>query len=391
MKKTVAASLLLAALAMWAGGASARTTLKTLHTFAGGKAGSRPLAPLVQGTDGNLYGTTFFTGNASGGGTVFKISTGGVFSILHIFKGGTSDGWTPMSGLTEGTDGRFYGTTTAGGTYNMGIVYAVSATGAVSILHSFSGVDSVTGFDNGSGPVGGLLLASDGNFYGTTYGGFGTVFRLSPSGAYSVLYGFSGLDGSGPEDALVEGQDGALYGTTSAGGATYSPGGSEGYGSVFRISLEGVLTSLYSFSGPDGSDPTASLAVAGDGFLYGSTEIGGVGSFGTIFSMSMTGSFDTLCSLASAAPTAPGKPSGLTLGQDGNFYGTVQMGGLASSGYGGVFKITPSGQFTSLITFNGKNGDTPVGGVVQGTDGSFYGTTSSGGRSDFGTVFKLTQ
>src|SRR5664279_754435 len=228
-------------------------------TFAGGD-GSSPQT-LVQGRDGNFYGTTSSEGT-SGNGAVFKITPTGTLTTLHSFSG--SDGQNPCDGLVQGIDGIFYGTTAFGGTSRSGTVFKIAPAGTLTTLHSFAGSD-------GSDPQAGLVQGTDGNFYGTTSyggtGGNGTVFRITSAGMLTTLHSFAGSDGLVPIAGLVQGSDGNFYGTTSEGGATYK-GGASGYGTVFRITPAGTLTTLHSFSGSDGRSPAAGLVQGTDGDFY---------------------------------------------------------------------------------------------------------------------------
>ncbi len=259
-------------------------TLTNLHSFTGSD-GAFPAAELVQGSDGNFYGTAAAGGtstNCGGGcGTVFQITPTGTLTNLHSFTG--LDGYNPQAALVEGSNGNFYGTTYSGGANGSGTVFMISTTGALTNLYSFSGPD-------GAHPYAGLLLASDGNFYGTTYSGgasgAGTVFRVTPTGTTN-LHSFTGPDGARPQAALVEGTDSNFYGTTYGGGTI-------GSGTVFRITTSGTLTNLHSFSGPDGANPWAALVQGSDGNFYGTTYKGGANSDGAIFRITPSGSLTNL-------------------------------------------------------------------------------------------------
>ncbi|HUD46490.1 MAG TPA: choice-of-anchor tandem repeat GloVer-containing protein [Candidatus Baltobacteraceae bacterium] len=363
----------------------ATAVLTTLHSFQGFSNGAEPVAGLVQGSDGYFYGTTEY-GGMNGYGTVFKISATGAFTRLHSFDG--NDGASPKAALVEGGDGNFYGTTWGGGTNGgWGTVFKISASGAFSSLYSF------TGGSDGSEPTAGLAQGSDGNFYGTTEGGGrydGTVFKISASGAFTSLYSFAGLqpfngdDGEYPEAALVLGSDGDFYGTTSAGGTNASSG------TVFKISAGGVLTSIHSFAGTDGVGPEAGLVQGSDGNFYGTTPYGGTNLYidGTVFKISASGAFTSLHSFDGKDGTTP--ETALVQGSDGNFYGTTAGGGT-NADWGTVFKVSASGAFTSLYSFSGGNDGGGPNGLVQGSDGNFYGTTTTGGPSAYGgTVFKIS-
>jgi len=236
--------------------------------------GDAPIAGLLQGSDGNFYGTTTSYG-AYGNGTVFQLTPGGVLTNLHSFTALNSgdsyenpDGANPTGELILGKDGNFYGTTTQGGTNDYGTVFRITAGGQFTTLHSFSSA-------SGSG-YGGLVQGNDGNLYGTTSGGNGTIFQMTTNGDFTTLHTFDVTDGSTPEAALIQGSDGNFYGTTDGGG----PNG--WYGTVFRITANGVLTTLHSFNGADGSNSSAALVQASDGSLYGTTSRGAAGA-GTIF------------------------------------------------------------------------------------------------------------
>ncbi|MGO8671961.1 MAG: choice-of-anchor tandem repeat GloVer-containing protein [Capsulimonadaceae bacterium] len=347
-----------------------------VHDFYPYSNGSVPPGPLVQGTDGNFYGTAE-SGGMYGDGTVFKITPGGTLTTLYSFSG--PDGQQPLAGLTQGSDGDFYGTTYMGGAYDQGTVFKVTSSGALTTLQSF-------GNSNGSYPECALVQASDGNFYGTTFeggtSGDGTIFQISPGGALTTLYSFSLFDGAYPVTGLVQGNDGNLYGTTIMGGAAFG-------GSVFTITLSGDLTTLYSFSSMAASGP-GSLVQGSDGNFYGTTEYGS--SSGTVFKITPGGALTTLHTFG-GAPDGSGPDGPLTQGNDGNFYGTTGAGGTAN--YGAIFKITSGGSESILASFTGASGEDPSGGVVQGRDGLFYGTTAGGpdngtSNSGEGGVYRAT-
>jgi uncharacterized repeat protein (TIGR03803 family) len=253
----------------------------------------------------------------------------------------------------------------------------MTSTGNLTNLHSFLGSD-------GEDPAAGLTEGSDGNFYGTTYtggaSGSGTVFKISTTGTLTVLHSFSGPDGALPYAGLWLGGDGNFYGTTSAGGIS-------GSGTVFRISPTGSLTNLHSFSGSDGASPQAELVEGMDGNFYGTTFSGGTSGSGTVFCINSSGAFTNLHSFINAEGGKPWAP--LVLGSDGNFYGTCYRDGAYQNGT--IFRISPTGSLTNLHSFTGgSEGVFPQGPVVQGSDGNFYGATVNGGTNGFGTIFKLT-
>jgi uncharacterized repeat protein (TIGR03803 family) len=369
----------------------ARTfTEMVLASFAGGSEGSGAQAALIERSDGNFYGATV-EGGANGFGTVFRITPAGLETVLHSFAGG-SDGSGPQAGPIEGSDGNFYGTTAEGGANGFGTVFRITSAGVETALHSFAG-----GSD-GSGPHAGLIEGSDGNFYGTTSAGgadnWGTVFRITPGGVETVLHSFAGgSDGSQPLAGLIEGSDRNFYGTTSAGGA-------DNWGTVFRITPDGVESVLHSFgsgSGVDGVNPYAGLIEGSDGNFYGTTKLGGMHNLGTgqnrgtVFRITPAGVETVLYSFAGGSDGS--QPlAGLIEGSDGNFYGTTSAGGANNSGT--VFRITPTGVETVLHSFgSGGDGSNPYAGLLVGSNGNLYGTTRSGGSGGClggcGTVFEL--
>jgi uncharacterized repeat protein (TIGR03803 family) len=353
---------------------------------------------------------------------VFKISTNGVLTSLYSFANGTNYGANPSAALVQGSDGSFYGTTEYGGTYTnqygqgQGTVFKISLNGALTSLHSFGSVQDTNGVPlDGANPSAALVQGSDGSFYGTTeYGGTytnqygqgqGTVFKISTNGALTTLHSFGSvqdtsgvpLDGANPSAALVQGSDGSFYGTTAYGG-TYTNQYGQGQGTVFKISLNGALTTLYSFGSVqdtngvplDGANPSAALVQGSDGSFYGTTENGGTYYSGTVFKISATGALTSLYSFSDGGGIIP---SGLVQGSDGSFYGTTEYNfwGRGGVGNGTVFKISPTGAYASLYSFTGGNdGGNPAAGLAQGSDGNFYGTTEYGGVSGAGTVFRLT-
>jgi uncharacterized repeat protein (TIGR03803 family) len=382
-------------------------TFKTIFTFNGTEPGG-PTAALVQATNGDLYGGT--------GDTVFKITPSGTLTTLYTFCTQTvypycPDGEGPVWRLVQATNGNFYGTTQIGGAYagsygyGAGSVFKMTPAGTPTTLYSFC---ALLGCADGEFPYAGLVQASDGNFYGTTWGGgatySGTVFKITPGGELTTLHSCcsqSGCaDGSYPYAGLVQGTDGDFYGTTSGGGA-YGHG--DGGGTVFKITSNGTLTTLYSFcaqSGcPDGDYPIAGLVQATNGDFYGTTKYGGAYEDGTVFKITPGGALTTLYSFCSRTGCPDGEypHAGLLQATDGNLYGTTVFGG--ANDHGAVFKITPTGTLTTLYSFCAQgrypacpDGENPDAGLVQATNGDIYGTTPDGGDCGNcgGTVFGLS-
>ncbi len=386
--------------------AAAAQTVTTLHTFdINNSDGIFPLAALMQASDGNLYGTTTIYGNTSTGlpsaGAVFQIQSYGSrqFATLYHFAG--KDGGTPAGQLVEGPDGNLYGTAQYGGSActasGCGTVFRFSLDGTFTTLYNFQG-----GSD-GSHPEAGLVLGSDGNFYGVTSdggdtNGDGTIFRISSTGAYAQLYALNGpTDGALPITALLQASDGNFYGAAKGGGAN-------GLGTVFQITPAGKFTVLHTFSGSDGAQPSSGLVETASGTLVGVTEIGGgitncdiLGTgCGAIFSVTPTGSFSLLHSFENEQDGEV--PAGnLFLASDGRLYGTSFSGGTFcnnTSGCSAIFSLNPDGSnFTILAALTGNlelDGD--AGGLLQANDGNFYGTSASVGNAhDWdGAVYELS-
>ena len=362
-----------------------RQTLTTLASFDGTN-GSAPAASLIQASDGNLYGTTEYGGpinGCEGGfnpcGTVFKITLSGTLTTVHTFV--YSDGAFPVSPVVQGSDGNFYGTNQGeGDSGGAGAIFKMTPGGTVTVL-SFT-----------SSPAG-LVQGRDGNFYGTTPRSYtdGTVFKITPSGTLTTLHTFGGTDGNNPQAGLILGSDGNFYGTTYSGGTSNYCG--YGCGTVFKITPSGSLTSLHSFSGTDGYNVQAGLVEGTDGNFYGTTFNGGPQNTGVVYKITPSGTLTVLYAFCSQTGCSDGgyPRASLVQGTDGNFYGTTSAGG--ANGQGTVFAITPGGSLTTLYAFCARSGcadgATPVGGVIQASDGNFYGTTNAGGTSGSGTVFRL--
>jgi uncharacterized repeat protein (TIGR03803 family) len=275
---------------------------------------------------------------------------------------------------------------------------AIAALDGYALFHSMSGENGA----DGQGPNGALVQASgsDPNFYGSNFylgaADFrcgctigGTVFKVSPKGVLTALHTFTGPDGSAPSTGLVQGDDKLWYGLTAGGG-------DHGAGVAYKVSSDGATFQvLHSFNGAagDGGYPSyGALVKAPDGNFYGTTMQGGAHGMGTAFRMTPSGTVTVIHAFA-GAPGDGANPRGqLMLGSDGNLYGTTVCGssGTSTGGCGGtVYRLTTSGTYTLLHSFDTqKGGDQPLATLVE-ISGTLYGTTSQGGTNDFGTVFSL--
>ena len=319
----------------------------------------------------------------------------------------------PGAALAQATNGNFYGTT-SGGCCVSGTVFKITPSGKVTSLHAFDGTD-------GAGLDARLVLATDGSIYGTTYSGgannYGTVFKITPAGTLTTLYNFCSqtncADGAYPVAGLTQATDGDLYGTTAGGNADSGFCSSGVCGTVFKMTLGGTLTTLYTFcpsGGPncqDGYNPVAGLLQAANGDFYGTTSLGGANNCtgagcGTLFKITRAGELTTLYQFCSEANCADGAnpSSGLIQAEDGDLYGTT--GAFGSLDPGTIYKVTQAGELTTLYRFCSKtncaDGIAPTSGLILATDANFYGVTLAGGirvkrcfwGEGCGTVFKIT-
>jgi uncharacterized repeat protein (TIGR03803 family) len=375
--------------------------------------GANPMAELIQGADGNYYTTTDIGGAGTcpgavedqipGCGAVVKITPAGVLSVLYSFPYDAStstapDGLFPQAGLVQGPDGNFYGVASEGGTggtscadttglSGCGTVFKLTKSGTLTVLHSFcggSGCGSLA--TDGAEPIGRMVFGTNGELYGTTYeGGLadglynqGTIFRISRSGSYEILHLFTGAadtgDGENPTAGLTLASNGDFYGTTEFGGAS-------GFGTIFKMTPAGKVTVLHSFANndPNGQQPIGALVQASNGNLYGTCYDGGANGWGTVFRISLSGTFQKIYDFSQATGNVGNLPrAGLIQASDGNLYGTAWEGG--AFGEGSIYQITTAGTATLEASFDPSvTGFAAVDVLVQGNDGQFYVTLQDNG------------
>jgi len=368
-------------------------TVTNLFSFGTSPNAWGPVDTLTQTT--NIFYSTTPGGGPTGDGSIFTITTNGSFNALVYFS--RTNGSIPKGGLVQGLDGNFYGTTFGGGTPDingdlLGTVFRATPSGVITSLVSFGGT-------NGWGPMGRLLQGTDGFLYGTTRSGGpaynpntlpfnygnGTVFRISTNGTLTTLASFDGTNGAYPLGVLYEVTNGIFYGTCSSGGIS-------NMGTIFQISTNGTLNTLASFNGTNGSAPQAGLIKGRDGFFYGTTLNGGQSGNGTIFRMDNGDAITTLYSFTGLQNDGSNPYDVLTQGADGNLYGTTCNGGAYNLGV--VFQATTTGNLTTLYSFHydfalPRDGGQPYGGLIQSGDGYFYGTAKGGGAYGGGTFFRF--
>lgn len=335
-----------------------------------------PTSVLVQDSAGALYGTTS-SGGDYGVGTIYRATTNGLIQTLVSFN--NTNGNFPNNDLVFGEDGALYGTTLQGGSNSCGTIFRVTTNGFLTTLLSFDF------FPKGAFPEFGLVRGTDGYFYGTTSSGGpefnygGTVFRLTTNGTLTTLASFSGfsaLNGSRPA-ALAIGKDSTLYGITMGGGINDS-------GTIFKVATNGALTTLAPFADTNGQKAFSSLAVGSNGTLYG--VITGNNPWTTdLFQVTTNGALTILASSTNGFTFNPR----LALASNGDIYGTAFPYNFPSAYMGGVmFKFTPSDGFTVLTSFADSNLYNPSAGLAFGKDGALYGATATGGDFNYGAVFR---
>jgi len=393
-------------------------TCTMIHAFSGGD-GTSPSGGLVEGPDGLLYGVTF-VGGAFGDGVLYSISTSGTFEVVRDFQ--STDAQGPFGELVVGPDGKLYGTSAVGGAGDGSVYRYDPSNGNFEVVYIF-------GYLTGANPQAGLLLASDGKLYGTTPNGgdngFGTIFRIDTSGNFELLYSFAQADGIQSYGVLAE-LGGSIYGS---GAPQSGPPGA-----IFRWNDATGFAVVHAFSGPDGSKPTGGLVQVG-GFLYGTTQGGGALGRGNLFQSDAAGNVTslhdfvftdgvvpsahpirvgtswigttmtsgpgfsgTVYQLPDSTPLSVVCAFGQGLGynllgalveaSDGNLYGTTEYGGLYF-GQGTIFRLGKDGSVSTIHSFNGFDGASPVSDLVAGSDGALYGVTTYGGTNNEGVAFRI--
>jgi uncharacterized repeat protein (TIGR03803 family) len=356
-------------------------TFTSLFSFNGTNGQAPDYGYLTQGIDGRFYGTTA-AGGSNAGGTVFKITPQGALTTIYNFcsQPNCADGKEPLSGVVLGTDGNFYGTASAGGASGDGTVFQITSSGVLTTLHSFNGTD-------GMSPAAQLTQGTDGEFYGSTQDGGmnrgdGTIFKITSEGSLLTIATFydSNKQGSNPFSALVQGDDGDFYGLTPKRELRCC-------GAFFKVTPGGTLTTL-ALMETVGKYPYDPPVLAADGNFYAVTS--GGQRAGTFFQATASGSLTLLYSFGSDGRDPIG---GLVQATDGNFYGTTYgSSGCKGEGLiqcGTILELTSDGSSTLLHNFDITDGSHPVGGLIQATDGNFYGTTTTGGTDNDGTIFSL--
>jgi len=341
-----------------------------------------PTGSLIRDSAGNLYGTTYYGGQPDDGrnGVVYRLDTAGGLTVLYSFQGGV-DGANPDAGVILDSDGNLYGTIEYGGKRGFGTVFELDTTGKETVLHSFTG-------DGGGQPAAGVIRDSNGNLYGTCTAGLGTggsVYKLDPNNRYTVLHDFTGGQGHKPYAGVIRDSAGNLYGTTSDGGPRPAAG------VVYKLDPSGNYTLLHTFApAADGANPSAGVVADATGNLYGTTLHGGVANQGVVYKLSAGGQYTVLYRFPDPHPYDGAEPLGGVIGDPAdNLYGTAYLGGTNSCGT--VYKLDATGYESVLynFSFDGPVGYYPRAGVTRDAAGNLYGTTTQAPNSGAGTVYKL--
>jgi len=383
-KPLLAAALMFAMFCAITNSPAQGQTFTVLYNFDGASHGGDPYASLLRDAAGNLYSTVGYGGGTSFSGGVFKVAPDGTETMLYSFTGG-ADGAFPFSPVVRDSAGNLYGTTTQGGSANAGVVFKVNPNGTETVLHSF------TGGTDGVDPVGGLVRDKAGNLYGTTSQGGtsndGIVFKISPSGKETILHTFTGsaTDGKYPSyTSLLMDAKGNFYGVTEEGGSADG-------GILYKLTKAGKLTILHSFTGgtTDGCNVLGTPFMDAAGNFYGTTSSCGTHTLGTVWKVSKDGKEKLLHSFAGGTSDGEYPLAGVIMDAAGNLYGNTETGG--ASNVGTVYKISKTGKFTLLHSFDGTDGKYPYGSFAQNSKGTIFGSTLNGGTIGYGTVWKITK
>ena len=359
-------------------------SFKVLYNFDGASHGGDPYASLARDAAGNLYSTVDYGGGTSYAGGVFKVAPDGTETMLYNFTGG-ADGAYPFSSVVRDSKGNLYGTTSQGGSDNAGVVFKVDPSGTETVLHNFAGgADGVI-------PTGGLVRDKAGNLYGTTSQGGtsndGIVFKISPSGKETILHTFTGsaTDGKYPTyTTLLMDAQGNFYGVTEEGGSADG-------GILYKLSKTGKLTILHSFKGgtTDGCNVLGTPFMDAAGNFYGTTSSCGTHTLGTVWEVKKNGQERLLHSFAGGTADGEYPLAGVVKDATGDLYGNTETGG--ASDVGTVYRISNTGKFTLLHSFDGTDGKYPYGSFAQNSKGTIFGSTQNGGTIGYGTVWKITK
>ena len=359
-------------------------SFKVLYNFDGASHGGDPYASLARDAAGNLYSTVDYGGGTSYAGGVFKVAPDGTETMLYNFTGG-ADGAYPFSSVVRDSKGNLYGTTSQGGSDNAGVVFKVDPSGTETVLHNF------TGGADGVIPTGGLVRDKAGNLYGTTSQGGtsndGIVFKISPSGKETILHTFTGsaTDGKYPTyTTLLMDAQGNFYGVTEEGGSADG-------GILYKLSKTGKLTILHSFKGgtTDGCNVLGTPFMDAAGNFYGTTSSCGTHTLGTVWEVKKNGQERLLHSFAGGTSDGEYPLAGVVKDATGDLYGNTETGG--ASDVGTVYRISNTGKFTLLHSFDGTDGKYPYGSFAQNSKGTIFGSTLNGGTIGYGTVWKITK
>src|SRR5258708_2566789 len=357
--------------------ASLGQTVTEIYDF-DGIAGSQPEnVQLIQGQDGQLYGSAA-VGGVNGIGAIFKITPSGHATLLHSFN--STDGTNPYAGLTLGVDGNFYGTTLIGGAADAGVLFRMTPTGGFTVLHNFMN-NATDGASQSSPPI----LAADGNFYGTAQLGgptaIGVVYKLLRVCAFTNYYYYQGPDGATPLFPPTQGTDGSLYVPSYAGGNDSQ------CGTVVKMSTNGIAGNTFTFDCTHGRNPFGPLLQAPDGNFYGAGQGGGSHSKGVLFKLSPNFDYTVLHNFGATVDDGTDPGGGVIQATDGKLYGVAFRGGAPEAGTIYNYSAAGTGRYNTIFTFQNRND--ADGEFVQHTNGLLYGVTTGGGATGSGTIYSL--